>query len=329
MRSPALVLMGHDVHDEARSTRDAGLSASPALLAEVIEALRSRGYRFLGLRDWLDQRAREQVALLTFDDGYARLRSRALPVLRELRVPALVFLIASSLRQAHDPFPLWLFELRDRALLQPAKSSEELEARPELQLVVQRAGAQSLAALLTGPENRVYRAFRRALSADSLDRLGAALAAQGSVARSVLESEEIRELQGSGWFELGAHSMRHHPLTQLPAAQVREEVEGSLQALSEWTGLPTRELAFSYPYGAATPSACRSVARRAAAGFGTSARRVSRLDPSWLLPRLSLDASTLESLDRPEPLGAALAPLRERLVLQLRPWAAALRRATR
>jgi peptidoglycan/xylan/chitin deacetylase (PgdA/CDA1 family) len=54
-------------------------------------------------------------------------------------------------------------------------------------------------------------------------------------------------LSRSGRFEIGGHSSRHPILARASRERQREEIEGNLEAIRNWTGRPVR--AFAYPNG--------------------------------------------------------------------------------
>lgn len=92
-----LILAYHAIADESSP-----VTTSAAQLRSDLMALRQAGYRFQGLdacADWLDGKRSMPVrsVAVTFDDGYQSVARVALPLLRELDVPATVFVIAGRL----------------------------------------------------------------------------------------------------------------------------------------------------------------------------------------------------------------------------------------
>ena len=95
-----LVLLYHNV---GRAPRGGGLPqhwVEPGLLRAHIRYLRRVGYELVcaaRARAWLEgEPGPERPALITFDDGLASLYELALPVLREERAPAVVFMVAGE-----------------------------------------------------------------------------------------------------------------------------------------------------------------------------------------------------------------------------------------
>jgi peptidoglycan/xylan/chitin deacetylase (PgdA/CDA1 family) len=84
-------------------------TVTPSRLHEQLRGLMDRGFTFRPLGQMLESRARGEpvpprTLVVTFDDGFQAVHTHAWPVLRELRVPAIVFL-ATSYLDGHAPFP--------------------------------------------------------------------------------------------------------------------------------------------------------------------------------------------------------------------------------
>lgn len=92
-----LVLCYHDVVDNLRQSRDPTAVASRELAAQFAW-LRGHGYTPVGLDDVLKARRGEKplperAVLLTFDDGYRSVYTRAFPLLKAFNFPAVVTLV--------------------------------------------------------------------------------------------------------------------------------------------------------------------------------------------------------------------------------------------
>ncbi len=76
----------------------------PEDFARQLDVLARRGYRGVALRALFDDRAERGVrrAVLTFDDGYAGVLSRALPLLRSHGFGATVFVVSGRLGGVND-----------------------------------------------------------------------------------------------------------------------------------------------------------------------------------------------------------------------------------
>jgi glycosyltransferase involved in cell wall biosynthesis/peptidoglycan/xylan/chitin deacetylase (PgdA/CDA1 family) len=114
----------------------------------------------------------------------------------------------------------------------------------------------------------------------------------GAEERPLLDAGGLHQLEAKG-IEIGAHGMRHRPLTEVSAAELEDELNRSLAGL-EAIGL-RRPRVFSYPYGDFNATVA-SAARRAGyvAAFTTEHGAVRRHSERMALPRVEVRAD-----DRP------------------------------
>jgi peptidoglycan/xylan/chitin deacetylase (PgdA/CDA1 family) len=109
---------------------------------------------------------------------------------------------------------------------------------------------------------------------------------------SLMDAGQVR-----GWLSLGhdigAHTLTHPHLDQIPLAQAREEICASKRKLEDTFGREVRH--FAYPYGGFTPAVMDLVRE---AGFATACTTVEDLagpeTPPLLLPRLNVDREFLD-----------------------------------
>ena len=101
----------------------------PRRFREQLRGLQRRGFSFWPLSKALDfhsrgERIPDNTILVTFDDGFQTVYSEAWPVLKELEIPATVFVNTAFLdSQESFPFDAWGVACRDRA---PAASYQPL-----------------------------------------------------------------------------------------------------------------------------------------------------------------------------------------------------------
>lgn len=86
--------------------------------------------------------------------------------------------------------------------------------------------------------------------------------------------------------EIGAHTLRHLPLTRLPAEQACEEIASSQQVIQQRLGAPVES--FAYPYGGASPALRDFVRARFAQGVGVRLAYLGPDDDRAELPRLDV-----------------------------------------
>ncbi len=103
------ILLYHRIAEEVAGVERPTINVPPRQFEAQIRGLVQAGFVFWPLRRVLDCVAREEhippyVAVLTFDDGFEGVYRHAWPVLREINVPATVFL-ATAYLGSEQPFP--------------------------------------------------------------------------------------------------------------------------------------------------------------------------------------------------------------------------------
>jgi peptidoglycan/xylan/chitin deacetylase (PgdA/CDA1 family) len=88
-----------------------------------------------------------------------------------------------------------------------------------------------------------------------------------------LSDAQVRELLGSGLFELGAHTLTHPDLTRLDAESCAREISESRRRLEAVFGVPVKS--FAYPFGR---YADRHVAQVGQAGFTSAVTTEEGID---------------------------------------------------
>lgn len=311
---PPLVFCGHDIHHDALSPspslKEVDVSISVGELASILEAARTRGYRFVTLPEFLSERRLGGVALLTFDDAYCSIREIAGPLLAKEKVPATVFVITGALDQA-DPLENALMVLRDSGNFAASKD-RALHAK-----ILETCGLSN-EALLAKPFKEFARIVTTALSSAEQADLAAAITTAQAGRRMTMTAHEVRDLPRQGMWSLGAHSVSHRSFSALPPAQVAEEILSSVRKVAELAGLDSKDVPFAYPYGAHTVQAARLVSQVCLAGFTCAYRPVSALDTRALLPRYNLDLRRATSALAQQSAPSWKVVLRERALLHAR-----------
>jgi len=218
----------------------------------------TRHYQFISIDDATailagDKPSQDNVAVLTFDDGYLNNFTQALPVLREFGVPA-VFYIATGLVESREPF--WF----DR-----------------LDYVLQAAAAQGVTAKVAGrafrfdstygsdieAEYATLRTYCKKYYADDEDftealhqlaidleqQTGMALGSvlEGDPWACVVTKQDIQEFSKDELVTFGGHSVSHLRLGLSTPDKIRDELIESKQDIESWTGKPC--VHFAYPNG--------------------------------------------------------------------------------
>jgi peptidoglycan/xylan/chitin deacetylase (PgdA/CDA1 family) len=228
-------------------------------LASAVEVL--RGTRL----------ARRAVAVVTFDDGYRDVYDQAWPVLRELGLPATVFVPTAGMESgqalAHDL--LYWFVLKARA------------CGLSLHVPLVKAGLslpQTAALCAEVNPLRLYDqlmqfplALREIVLRCLKDFLGAEEEQPQGFER--LDWEMMREMAGAG-ITIGAHTDNHAILTLEAEATIEEEILRNQQMLEMQLGRPVRY--FAYPTGKHNAAAKSALVRAGFEAALTTERRINR-----------------------------------------------------
>jgi len=202
--------------------------------------------------------SRRRLAAVTFDDGYQGVFEFAWPLLKDLGIPATVFLVAKA--PGGEAGIFWWEDPDVRRAYSPS--------RLENWLTAQGGDSETIIATLerhTSPADRVP-AYRKPAAWQTI----AAAANDG--------------------LQLGAHSLSHRSLPTLDQQELKHDLIETREVIRKNTGV-TPEF-FAYPYGlwnARVRDAVRAAEYRAAFTLDYSGHAPTS-DP-WAVPRLNVPAS--------------------------------------
>jgi len=97
-----LILMYHAIETPPLRHPWRGLYVEPTKLRAQLDELRGTGARFVSLTEWNRRRSREREIIVTFDDGFQNAFRNALPILQELAVPAINYIVAGEIGGANS-----------------------------------------------------------------------------------------------------------------------------------------------------------------------------------------------------------------------------------
>jgi peptidoglycan/xylan/chitin deacetylase (PgdA/CDA1 family) len=260
LRAAGVILCYHNVLPprNAPAAGDAGVHLSFERFAEQVRWL-ARRYVVVPLREFVERlhagRSLRGVAALTFDDGYDGVFQHAWPLLSDLGVPAIVFVVAEP-PERREAF--W-WDHPDLAHNAPPASRERW-------LTDLKGDAQGIVSALSLMTPVGVPASHRPAGWDAI----AAAAAGG--------------------LEIGVHSATHRTLTQLDDTELAREIVASRETIQARAGVVPAF--FAYPYGiwdARVRNAVHAAGYRGAVtlDYGLVG---ARADP-WALPRVNVPAS--------------------------------------
>lgn len=291
-RNALAIVMFHGVEDQPLSPPCWHVGSS-AVYRRQLEYVRAH-FNVLPLEDALARLAAgtlpPRAVAITFDDGTRNLATHAVPVLRDLNLPAAVFLATGPIGTADTLWPdrLWLAIARTPAT--------------EVDLAALGLGTCSLDG--NARRGRVYAAaveeLKNLADADRIAVLGDILGTLGSGNDEdggpflMLTWDEAREMAEDPLVTLYPHTVTHPILARCPDDKVEREITDSCAAIERETGLtPT---IFAYPNGRAQDFDARAkdVLRRRAVrwALSTTPGFADRQCDPLALPRLAVGGNS-------------------------------------
>ncbi len=223
-------------------------------------------------------------AALTLDDGYASNLHLLLPVLREHEMPATIF-VTAGLIGTRDR--IWPSEVR-RCVRATTLSSAHLSFVPHLVHLGETSDREAVAELV------VSAAKTTSLTPIQIvDEVREVLQVQPKPCgddERMLTRDELAELAADPLITIGAHTVSHPILANLPFDEAVREIDESREALASAIGYRPEFLA--YPNGEPTDYTPQIMEYLRDSGwkaaFTTEPRRVRPTDNPFSLPRIPI-----------------------------------------
>ncbi len=221
------------------------LEVTPAYLENAVVFFKERGYEFISLdrmyRHFQENTFKKKFAAVTFDDGYLDNLTHALPVLKKHDVPFTVYV---STNFPDGKAVLWWDLLEDLLL-----------ARDTIEIKTGSERHRFDCASMEEKEN-VFEAIRSIIigfgETDFLPRVEEIFKGLGADIYSkavelALSWEQVTELAKEPLVTIGAHTVNHYALKELPEDRVVYEVTESKKKIETHIGKEVDH--FAYPYG--------------------------------------------------------------------------------
>lgn len=188
-----------------------------------------------------------RAVLVTFDDGFANTLRYAVPILREIGIPAVFFLPTSYIGNRRVLWPTELY-LRVRTwkhgrLPLPLGGEISLNGNAQQRTTLATAIEETCKGLPMEQWTQYLDHLRGASAPSSvLEQFGEA----GEEMFAFLNWNEVRELHRLG-FDIGSHSVEHPILSRVGKERLREELRVSKQTIEREVGCEC--YSFAYPNG--------------------------------------------------------------------------------
>lgn len=185
--------------------------------------------------------------VLTFDDGFRNNYTIAYPILRELGLPATIFLVTGYLDSDQALWPDVLFQAIHRTPVEVLDLADLGDGVHSLKTLADRrssflAVVEHLKTLPVDEKNRRLEEITRRLKFD-LDQFSN----REDAPFALLRQQEIRRMAQEGLVSFGVHTDTHEILTRFPLAAAQREIRISKRKLETLLGEPARF--FAYPNG--------------------------------------------------------------------------------
>lgn len=228
---------------------------SPERMAENIALLRSQGWAFGAeseIVDYLAGAEQKKVCVITFDDGLQE-QMRCLAQLESLGVPALFFVSTAPVIEDRvlDVHKLHMI----RSVVDDTVLGDRLTKQCGMGSHIFDDSALATQYRYDEPASRRVKYFLNFVLEPSIkDHFISTLFAElfgdeKTAARALYMTREDWKLLAKKGY-LGTHGHRHLPLATLNEAQIREDIQLSMQTIREVTGQNVRGI--SYPFGGKT-----------------------------------------------------------------------------
>lgn len=229
------------------------------------------------------QKIPEKSVFVTFDDGFRNNLTKAAPILKRYEIPATVFLTTNLIGGENTIWPLELFErILDRQATELPASLGLPEMPTNTDIAAKREYAARVVEICkqqSGDETQKVLEFFRQES-----RFEPTLPWQHEL-YEMLDWNEVRRLPNYG-IEVGAHTLSHCNLAQVPPEEAEEELRRSKEIVERQCGIDC--FAVAYPFGDAGAFSDTVVETARKLGFRLAVTLRQRRNPTELDP-LRLD----------------------------------------
>jgi peptidoglycan/xylan/chitin deacetylase (PgdA/CDA1 family) len=220
------------------------LSITPQFLELVIKEMLALGYEAIPL-DAVPLRLKDVTSkrffVMTLDDGNRDNAVHAAPVFRRYQVPYTIFLTKGFVERTRS---LWwetaahLIRNLNEFRFDFGQGMVEVQCKTIAQK--KYVFEQMCWFVETRYEDEAIKHIDEVARAHGIDP-------QSIVASEIMSAEEIITLSQDPLCTFGAHTLTHCDLGRAAPERLKAEIEGSIEAVEQWTG--KRPSTFAYPYG--------------------------------------------------------------------------------
>jgi len=237
MSSNVEILMFHDV-GETKEFGPQKYSVSERHFERVIGHY-AESHEFVRLEEiskWLKGKGDlpDNAVAITFDDGYFSTKKKALPILEEKNIPATVYVPSEHLDINYS------FDFKLVSLVTNNEYIEFNYDGKDYYFNLESFGSRKMA-------YDQLRGLMKNLSVKERETLLSKLGAQTADSGSLMDIEDLKELDDHHLISIGAHSTDHRNLTEIEKSKARKSIINSKKELEEI--LDHEVSSFSFPFG--------------------------------------------------------------------------------
>ncbi len=290
-----MVLMYHRIlpQDDPRALREEpGMMVTPDTFRMHLEQVK-KYFNIVNLADWVatkeaGKQLPDKACVISFDDGWLDNYQFAFPILKDLQVPATIFLVADMIGTQQSFWPERLANIMttiatnhpqhwshaELAWLQPDGCYQFNENPPSSEEI-----SALIASLKTYSDHEMHKRLTHIEEVLLLET--------NDNPASLLNWQQVDEMLASNLITIGSHTCNHIRLNDsIPTDQMRDEIINSKLLIEKHIGKPVNT--FCYPNGDHCPESIALVEQNYAAAVTTKSGRNTQNSNMHLLQRIGI-----------------------------------------
>ncbi len=297
-KTPQLViLMYHRIlpaDDNRCLTEEPGMIVTPSTFKQHMKIL-AEYFQFVSLNDWINKKNNNQplpamACAITFDDGWSDNYEFAYPILKELNVPATIYLVSNIVDTDNIFWP----ERVSHAIINIANNHSTLWNKPELKWLKNTQTDYTFNEKSPTREqiSQIIKSLKEYTDTDINQRLNALesdfnIESYSSTSQNILTWQQIDEMIDSGLVEAGSHTCQHIRLVDdLSSDLLNDEVVKSKKIIEKKINAQINT--FCFPNGDFSNASSKLVKKHYLSSVSTQPGWNSSTSSSHLLKRVAV-----------------------------------------
>lgn len=270
-----------------------GIVTSPDTFRKQIQYIKEV-YGFISAEEFVEDFNTDKV-LLTFDDGFEDNYINVLPILEEMRVPAIFFVSTETLGKRAENWCNELVWLLLEGIGYPEYINLRVDEKNEIyrtetleeRLKTYKNIRNKILGVNKKTRNKIFQEIRNAIDTTLRRKRDT---------HYMLSTEQLRLLAQSKYVSIGCHTVSHCSLALLSEKEQYEEIKQSKDVLERVLGRTIEQ--FAYPFGGIWDYSLETVKILENLGFkaafSTTYKRWSREESKYEIPRICINECSFE-----------------------------------